>query len=510
MSWEKEAGEIARRRAAALSQGGAEAVAAQHRAGRLTIRERIAGLADEGSFREFGRIAGTTEEDGGFSPANYVVGFAEIGGRRVVLGGEDFTLKGGSPNPAGLRKSIFSEDIALEAKVPLVRFLEGGGGSVRGASGKGSQGSAVNHPHRFSSIARVLAEVPVVSVAAGAVAGFPAARLVASHFALMTRKAQVMIAGPKIVARAVGKELTKDELGGPNVHARSGVVDAVVENEAEAFAAVRRFLSFLPGNVWEAPPVLPTDDAPDRMEETLLAAVPRERRRAYDMRAILAAVLDKGSLFEMTAKFGRGQITALARLAGRPVGVVANDCRFYAGAMTAEGAQKFRRFVDLCNTFRLPIVSFVDEPGFMIGPESEAAGTIRHGAAAIAAVVQSRVPWAAVMVRKSFGVAAAAHVGPGAYVLSWPSAESGPLPLEGGVAVAFAKEIAAAPDPEARRRELEEMLAARQSPFPAAEGFSVHDLIDPRETRPALCDWLAGLGPRLALLGGPHLVPMRP
>ncbi|NWG45766.1 MAG: propionyl-CoA carboxylase [Alphaproteobacteria bacterium] len=513
MDWRKEAEEIARRRAEAAAQGGPEAVAAQHAKGRLTIRERIERLAEPGSFREFGRIAGAEEDADGvrrFTPANYVVGFARIGGRQVVVGGEDFTLKGGSPNAAGLRKSVFSEDIAHQARLPLVRFLEGGGGSVRGSSGKGPQGAPVNQPHRFLSIARLLGEVPVVSAAVGPVAGFPAARLVASHFALMTRTAQVMIAGPKVVERAVNRTLTKEELGGPDVHAKTGVVDAVADTEEEACAAIARFLSYLPDNVWAPLPVLPAEDPPDRQEEALLAAVPRDRRRAYDMRRILAHVLDRDSLFEMTRKFGPGQITALARLAGHPVGVLANDCRFYAGAMTAEGAQKVRRFVDLCNTFRLPIISFVDEPGFMIGPEAEKAGTIRHGAAAIAAVVQSRVPWATVLVRKSFGVAAMAHFGPDGYVLSWPSSEAGPLPLEGGVAVAFAREIAAAPDPEAKRAELEALFAERMSPFPAAEGFSVHDLIDPRETRPALAAWLETARARLALLTGPHLCAMRP
>ena len=179
--------------------------------------------------------------------------------------------------------------------------------------------------------------------------------------------------------------------------------------------------------------------------------------------------------------------------------------------MTAAAAQKLRRFADFCNSFHLPIVSFVDEPGFMIGPDSEQAGTIRHGTAAISAVLQSRVPWASVQVLKAFGVAAQAHFGPDGYVLSWPSAASGALPVEGGVAVAFAREIAAAEDPAARQKELEDMLAASQSPFPRAEGLSVHEIIDPRETRPKLISWL-----RLAVAAMqtqppvPYMTGMRP
>jgi acetyl-CoA carboxylase carboxyltransferase component len=221
-------------------------------------------------------------------------------------------------------------------------------------------------------------------------------------------------------------------------------------------------------------------------------------------------VLDAESLFELGRGHGRSQITALARLAGQPVGVWANDPRFYAGAMSAAGARKVRRFVDLCDTFHLPVVAFVDEPGFMVGSEAERSATIRHGSEALFAVVQSGVPWASVIVRKTYGVAAAAHFAPDAHVLAWPSAEGGALPLEGGVAVAFRREIEAAPDPEAKRRELEERLASRRSPFPRAEGFGVIDLIDPRETRPRLCAWAEWIQPALAAQTGPRSHTIRP
>ena len=178
--------------------------------------------------------------------------------------------------------------------------------------------------------------------------------------------------------------------------------------------------------------------------------------------------------------------------------------------MTAEAAQKYRRFVEMCDTFHLPIVNFVDQPGFMIGPEAERKGTIRYGMAAVCAAVQATVPWASIQVHKGFGVATAAHYGPDAYVLSWPSVETGALPVEGGVAVAFHREIAAADDPETRRRELEEQLRAGRSPFPRAESFAVHELIDPRETRPALCRWIDWIQPLLDDLTGPMSFPVRP
>jgi acetyl-CoA carboxylase carboxyltransferase component len=517
MSWKKEVDEIEKRRRLAAELGGAEAVARQHQRGRLTIRERIDALVDADSFREQGPIAGHAELDAsgsltGFTPGNYVLGLAGIGGRPCVVGGEDFTLRGGSPTPSGLRKSVYAEELACRYRFPLIRFLEGGGGSVTGPAAKQqSYGEPVYAAPRFASIAAAMATVPVVSAAVGAVAGFPAARLAASHFSLMTREtAQVMIAGPAVVERALGEARTKEELGGPDVHLRSGVVDNLAEDENDAFDQIRRWLGYLPASVWELPPTMPCTDDPGRDEDELLAIVPRDRRRTYDVRRIIELVFDLGSFFEVGMYYGPSQITGLARLAGCPVGVLANDNRFYAGAMSAEGAQKVRRFVDFCDTFHLPIVSLVDEPGFMIGTEAEAAGTIRYGTAAIFAVNQSCVPWASVIVRKAYGVAAAAHFGPDALVLSWPSAETGALPVEGGVAVAFRREIAAAADPEARRRQLEEQLASKKSPFPRAESFGVHDLIDPRRTRAALCDWIGWIGPRLREHVGPRSYPIRP
>jgi len=519
MSWKPEVDGIEERRRRALEHGGHEAVARQHERGRLTIRERIDALIDRDSFREQGPIAGFSESDEegnlvSFTPANYVLGLARIDGRLCAVGGEDFTQRGGSPTPAGLRKSVYAEELACRFKVPLIRFLEGGGGSVTGAAGakQAAMGDAVHAPHRFASIARIMATAPVVSAAVGAVAGLPAARLVSSHFSLMTRNtSQVMIAGPAVVARALGEDKTKEELGGADVHLRSGVVDNLAEDESDVLRQIRRFLGYLPTNVWELAPIASTEDEPSRGEEELLSIVPRNRRRSYDMRRIIELVADRGSFFEIGPLYGPGQIVGLARLRGQPVGILGNDPRYYAGAMSAEGAQKYRRFVDLCDTFHLPVVHFVDEPGFMIGSAAEAAGTIRYGAAAIFAAVQSTVPWASVIVRKVYGVAGAAHFGPDGYVVSWPSAEAGALPIEGGVAVAFRREIAAAPDPEAKRRELEEEIAAkRRPPFARAEAFGVHDLIDPRRTRATLCNWIECVQPLLPSLLGPRSYAIRP
>lgn len=520
MSWKSEAEGIAERRRLVLEQGGPEALATQHAKGRLSVRERISGLVDGGTFREQGRMAGFAETDEtgkitAFTPANYVLGFAQLDSRPIVVCGEDFTIKGGSPSPAGLRKSVFSEELALRYRVPLVRFLEGGGGSVPRASGKGrsapTAAPASYGPPRFMAIMKVLGQVPVVSAALGPVAGFPAARLVASHFSVMTREtAQILVAGPALVERALGGTHSKESLGGYKIHQASGVVDNIASDEKDAFAQIRRFLSFLPDNVNLPAPLLECEDPVDRCEEELLSIIPRERRKSYKMRRLLEFVLDRGSFFEISGGFGRTQITGFARLGGQPVGVMANDPFFYAGAMTADGAQKVRRLLDICDTFHLPIVSFVDEPGFMIGPDAERAATIRYGMETLCALMQATVPCVSVIVRKVFGVAGAAHFGPYGETYAWPSAEGGALPLEGGVAVAYHRQIAEAADPEAFRRELEEKLAAQRSPYARGESFGTNDLIDPRETRPVLCDWAQRIRPMLREHTGPRSYTYRP
>ena len=497
MNWKKETTELKKRRKLAKLQGGKEAIKLQHAKGRLTLRERINLLVDENSFEEQGEIAGGSEinEEGkleSLTPANFILGFGKINNKRVVIGGEDFTVKGGSPNPAGLRKSVYTEELALKYKMPLIRLHEGGGGSVAGPGKKsgGYGGDPVFSRSRFKSIADTLREIPVASAALGPVAGMPAARFVASHFRVMTKEtAQILVAGPAVVERAFGKQMTKEELGGSEVHKLNGVTDNVATSEEDAFLQIKTFLSFFPQNKYELTERIETPDPFDRQEESLISIIPKDRKKSYEMRDVVNLIFDQDSFFEMTKFFGRGIITGFARINGYSVAIFANDSNFYAGSMSAEGAQKTSRFIRLCDTFNIPIVSLVDEPGFLIGPDAEKAGTILHGTEAVLATTESTVPWTTVMIRKSFGVAAAAHYGPDGYVLAWPSAESGPLPLEGGVAVAFKKEIAQAANPEAKRKELEEKMAKNQNPFPRAEAFSVHEIIDPRETRRYISLW---------------------
>jgi acetyl-CoA carboxylase carboxyltransferase component len=301
---------------------------------------------------------------------------------------------------------------------------------------------------------------------------------------------QLFAAGPPVVAR-VGQTVTKEELGGSKVHAQNGTIDDEVPSETEAFARARRFLSYLPSSVHELAARTEPSDSPGRRAEELLSAVPREERRVYKMRPILEAVLDVSSWFEIGRGWGRSVITGLARLDGWPVAILASDPYYYAGAWTADACRKAVRLVDLAGTFRLPVVHFVDIPGFLIGKDAEAAGVMRFGTQALTAVRQSNVPWCAIMVRKAFGMAALTQRnGSSAFLrYAWPSARWGSLPIAGGVDAAYRAVIEAAADPTEKRREIEAKLEAVQSPLRTAEAFGVEEIIDPRETRRYLCQF---------------------
>jgi acetyl-CoA carboxylase carboxyltransferase component len=375
----------------------------------------------------------------------------------------------------------------------VVRLVDGtgGGGSVK--TNTEIKRSYVPFLPDWEVSVGLLSEVPVVAAALGPVAGMGAARVAASHFSVMVREtSQLFVAGPPVVKRAFGRDVEKEELGGSHIHARgSGAVDNEVASEDEAFEAIRRFLSYLPPSVWEAPPRSEPSDDPERREEALLSFVPRDRRKVYDVRKLLALVLDRDSLFEMGRRFGRPLLTGFARLDGVPVGVMANDPRFAAGSIDADAGEKMTRFVDLCDTFGLPVVNFVDNPGFLVGVEAERRGTIRKGVRALTAVYQATVPWCSVIVRKAYGVAGAGHANFSRQSprYAWPSGEWGSLPIEGGVEAAFKRQIAASPDPDGLRRELEEKLASLRDPILTAEAFGVEEIIDPRETRPLLVEF---------------------
>jgi acetyl-CoA carboxylase carboxyltransferase component len=342
-----------------------------------------------------------------------------------------------------------------------------------------------------------LSTVPVVALALGSTAGLGAARVAASHYSVIVKKsAQMFVAGPPVVKRT-GPDLTKEELGGSKIHTRNGAVDDEAKSEEEAFEMTRRFLSYLPPSVYELPPRGPITDNPNRRDDWLIDAIPQDRRKVYKMRPIIESLMDEGSYFEMGHKWGRGVITGLARVDGWPVAVLASDPYVYGGAWTARASEKVTRFVDLAQTFHLPVVHLIDIPGFLIGPDAEESAVIRYGARAMAAIYQSTVPWCSIIIRKVFGVAGGAHQNSERYCVraSWPSGDWGSLPVEGGVEAAYRAEIEAADDPEAHLQDITERLDRLRSPLRAAEDFMPEEIIDPRDTRPLLCEFVEMAAP---------------
>ncbi|MFZ1909009.1 MAG: carboxyl transferase domain-containing protein [Burkholderiales bacterium] len=497
MSWQDEIDELRRREELARRMGGPDKVKRQHDGGKLTVRERIDRLLDAGSFHEIGALTGvarygadgTTIEE--FIPANLVTGRGKIDGRPVVVAGDDFTVRGGA-NDAGIKgKLLQCERMARDLRLPMVRLVDGtgGGGSVKNLELLGY--SPMPKAFLWDTWTDNLGEVPVVSLALGSVAGLGSARVVASHYSVMVKdSSQLFVAGPPVVART-HRQFDKNELGGSQIHTRNGAVDDEAASEDEAFARARRFLSYLPSSVYELAPHLQSDDDPLRREEWLIEAVPRDPKKVYPMRRIVDALVDKGSFFEIGRNWGRPIITGLARLSGWPVALMAGDPMHYGGAWTAKASEKITRFVDLAQVFHLPVVHLVDVPGFLIGPDAERDATIRFGMRAASAVLQSTVPWCSVLVRKVFGVAGAVHQNSTRYCMrmAWPSAEWGSLPIAGGLEAAYKGEIEAAPDPEAKRAEIEARIRRFGSPLRSAEKYDVEEIIDPRDTRPLLCEF---------------------
>jgi len=465
----------------------------------MTIRGRIDALLDVGSFQEVGKLTGSgVYADGKVQsvlPAPYVMGLGRLRGRPVAIGGEDFTVRGGTSWGGDRRKGGqggFIEDLAANYRIPLVNLIDGSGGSVASIRKRGH--AAFPGVHGFERSVELMGIVPVVSAVMGVAAGGPAGRAILAHWSVMVKgQSQVFAAGPPIVQRAMGMTVTREELGGSHIAVdRAGTIDNAVASEAEALRAIGDFLSYLPQNVWQVPPCIASDDPVDRAEEELASIIPGDRRKPYDMRRILKLVFDRGSLFEIQPTWGKGVITSFARLGGRPVGVVANNPMCYGGAMDARAARKQSHFVELCDTFHLPIVYLVDQPGFLVGAGAESAGTLREGMRAVYVGMQATVPAFTLVVRKCYGMAGMAACDKAGinFKIAWPSAEIGNLPVQGGARAAFRREIEQAPDPAAREAELEAELQALTSPFRMAEAFAVEDVIDPRETRAYLARFI--------------------
>ncbi len=496
--WRSDIEHLRARESLAEKMGGEEKVARQKKRGKLTARERIYGLLDKDSFREIGKIAGaSTYNEAGvlstFTPSNFIFGRGDINNRPVVASADDFTVRGGASDAAIYRKFIMAEKMAHEMRLPLIRMIDGtgGGGSVKMLEDMGF--TYVPAVPGWEDITKNLDTVPVVALALGPTAGLGAARVVASHYSVMVKGlSQLFTAGPAVVA-ALGEHHDKEGLGGSEIHTRNGVVDDEAASEEAAFDMARRFLSYLP-DYMGAPLVRgPNTDPITRAEESLIDIVPRDKRQAYNMRRILEAVADKGSVFEMGQRWGRGVITAFVRLDGWPVAVLASDPTFMAGSWTADGSDKARRFVELAEKFGLPLIHLVDNPGFQIGLEAEKAATIRRGVDAMMGIYKATIPWASIIIRKAYGVAGAAMSNHARfqYRAAWPSGDWGSLPIEGGVEVAYRAELEKSKNPDATLAEIKARLENVTSPFRTAEKFLIEDIIDPRETRTRLCEFIA-------------------
>jgi len=488
----------------------------QHKRGKLTIRERLDTLCDPGTFQEIGGLAGhATYEDGelvNVRPSNTIIGQCKLDGRKVVINGGDFTVRGGASDAAIGNKAGHAQNMARDWRLPYVRLLDASGGSVKTFEQIGRTYIPTNPV--TPGIEDLLCQVPVVSAALGSVAGLPAVDACLAHFNVMVKGiSQVFPGGPPVVKAALGMDITKEELGDERTQVfASGVIDNLAESEEEAFDMIRRFLSYLPTNVWQMPPRLDTGDDPERREEALLSIIPRNKRQIYDPHKILNAVLDKDSFFEITPHYGRARVVGLGRLNGYPVGVMINNPKRTGGSTDVAAGTKVIRFLQLCDTFHLPMIYLADEPGFMAGPEQQAQGILRAGAKLVTTTLRTKMPWASVIIRQLYGVAGQCHDRPSGMFkrVAWPSAHWGSMHISGGVSAAYRREIEESDDPEAKRAEIEARLDSLASPFRTAEAFNIEEIIDPRETRPILCEFVEMAQPIIASQLGPTAPPYMP
>ncbi|MEJ2130247.1 MAG: carboxyl transferase domain-containing protein [Gammaproteobacteria bacterium] len=308
--------------------------------------------------------------------------------------------------------------------------------------------------------------------------------------------AQLFVAGPPVVSHAMGYDISKEDLGGWHIHCRNGSVDNLAETEAEAAEMVRRFLSYLPSSVYETPPVSARNpnDSPERREEELFTLIPRKRTTTFEVRKAISLMADADSFFEIGPLWGTDQVTGFVRFNGHPVGVIASDSRHVnGGALTADGCDKLKRHLDLCDLFHVPILNLVDNPGFAVGLEHELTGTIRKGGEWMVAFAQVDVPIFTVIMRRSFGVAGNNYATPRARPsirVAWPAADVGGIPPEGGIEAAYKRQLAEAEDPEALRAELNARIESARGPMGPLSRFQIEEMIDPRDTRRYVCEWV--------------------
>jgi acetyl-CoA carboxylase carboxyltransferase component len=489
--------ELEERRRVARLGGGEARIARQHEAGKLTARERIDRLIDAGTFTELGLHAGIHYSVRGLedkqAPADGVItGYGEVDGRLVAVAAYDFTVMAGSMGMTGEMKVTRLRELALTKRIPFVWLLDSAGARIQEAVGSLFAGSG----HLFREEVIASGVIPQVAALMGPCAAGTAYIPGLADFVPMVRgRGSMALAGPHLVRAAIGEDVTQEELGGSRVHCRkSGVGDLEVADDEECIARIKQYLSFFPAHCEEAPPVRSSADPVERMDEELLDVLPESNRKPYDMYEVIRRIVDDGEWLDLKPQFARTIITCLARMGGRPVGIVANQPRQLGGILDNDSADKAARFVTLCDAFGIPLLFLVDVPGFMVGTKVEAAGIIRHGAKMLHAVAAATVPKVTVVVRKAYG--AGYYVMNGrAYepdlIVAWPSAEISVMGAEGAVEIVFRRLVDEAEDPAAKRAELIAGYQELIDVYRAAGNDMIDDVIDPRETRPTVIRALA-------------------
>jgi acetyl-CoA carboxylase carboxyltransferase component len=499
--------EVEARRASAMDEARPHAVARQRADGKKTARERIEALCDPGSWREFGALV-TAAADTDLTrdldaPADGIVtGLATIDGRWVVVTSQDFTVYGGSSSVIGTLKLARAVDKAIDSGMPLIRLLEGGGHRIQ-------EGLDARHfsssKGMFNAFTRASGWVPIVAAMLGPCFAGPTNHAALADYVVMVRGIATMgMAGPALVKAGTGEEIDKEALGGATLQVdETGAGDLAVDSEEECFAAIRRYLSYMPANARERPPIARIGDPIERRDEALLDLVPANLRKPYDMRKVVSVLADAGSVHEIKPTHARNIVTALARLDGQPVGFVANNPLFMAGMLDGNACDKAAHFIAVCDAFGLPLVYLIDVPGFAIGSAAERSRMPRRSAKLIHELGNASVPRVSVVLRKGYGLGYVAMCGGRGFgadaAVAWPTAQICAMSVEGAVDIAYRKEIKAAADPEQRRAELIEDFKDRLGAVRAAEHFGIDDVIDPRDTRRLIVETLRTTPPRRRL-----------
>jgi acetyl-CoA carboxylase carboxyltransferase component len=469
--------------------GGPEKIQRQHDQEKLTARERLALLIDEGTFVELG-IHGRPHfsqraMEGREAPADGVItGYGKVEGRLVAVAAYDFTVMAGSMGMTGELKVSRLRELALSKRIPFIWLLDSAGARIQEAVGSLFAGSG----HLFREEVVASGVIPQIAALMGPCAAGTAYIPGLADFVPMVKgRGSMALAGPYLVKAVTGEDVTQEELGGSRVHCRkSGVADLEVGSDEECIQAIKDYLSFLPQNCDEKPGVRVTADPVDRADDDLIDVLPETNRKPYDMYEVIRRIVDDGFWFDMKPQFAKTLITCFARMGGRPVGIVANQPKQLGGILENDSADKAARFINLCDAFNIPLLFLQDVPGFMVGTKVEQAGIIRHGAKMLYAVSRATVPKITVVVRKAYGAGYYVMCGK-AYepdlIVAWPTAEISVMGAEGAVNIILRKQIEAADDPDAKRAELVGEFRKIIDPYVAAGNAMIDDIIDPRETR---------------------------